>query len=108
MEEQATGGHQPVAQGVLVGAPAGWPASIPAGPEAEQGRTRLAAEQVRLVGMLAHRIREGLELPTSPMVAGAAAAAADGTAAVVAAPLPISVEEEVAVAQAWSPARIPR
>ncbi len=96
-------------QGVLAGAPAGWPGRAwePADSEAEQGRAR-AAREVRLVGALAQRIREGLGLPTSPMVVVAAAVAADGTAVVAAAALPMSVEEEAAVAQAWSPARVPR
>ncbi len=92
-----------MAQGVLAGAPAGWPGCAweAADLEAEQGRPR-AAREVRRVGALAHwySIREGLGLPTSPMAAGAVAVVEDGSAPGVVAALPISVVAAAAVAQA--------
>ena len=88
VEEQATGVHPLVPRVVLAGAPAAWPgrACKPLDSEAEKGQPRVAPREVRLVGAMARRTREGPGAPQSPMAAGEAVAVEDASAAGEAAP----------------------
>ncbi len=90
VEEQATGVHPLVPRVVLAGAPAAWPGRAwePTEKEAKKGQPRvlLAPREVRLVGAMARRTREGPGAPQSPMAAGEAVAVEDASAAGEAAP----------------------